>query len=143
MASGGLSPALYFVFAGGTPHPEGHSPTRFDTPSSQSVSPMMPQLSPGKPPVWAGADSFKHEAGQELLMSTASPSPVGSGDLSGAAAAVAAGGALEPLAESQGPSEAHQVSSGGASKLSVAGVLPTAGAAACIRWASGAHEASF
>ena len=111
---------MHVIFAGDTPHPEGHSPTRLDTPSSQSVSPMMPQLSPGKPPVWAGADSFKHEAGQELLMITASPSPVGSGDLSGAAAAVAAGGALEPLTANQGPAEAHQVSFGGASKLCVA-----------------------
>ena len=119
MASADLA-VLCVMFAGDTPHPEGHSPTRFDTPSSQSVSPMMPQLSPGKPPMWAGADSFKHEAGQELLMTTASPSPVGSGDLSGAAAAVAAGGALEPLTASQGDSEAHQVNMTGASKLCVA-----------------------
>ncbi len=64
-------------------------------------------------------------------MLTASPSPVGSGDLSGAASAVAAGGALEPLAATQGPSEAHQVSFEGVSKLCVAGVPPLPGAAAC------------
>ena len=53
-------------------------------------------------------------------MSTASPSPAGSGDLSGAASAVAAGGALEPLTANQGPAEAHQVSFRGAGKPGVA-----------------------